>query len=266
MMRTGGLLLGLLLASATGVVGQEGWTRTTADRCEGGNSDRERACEVRTRTLPATGALEVDAGRNGGIEVTAWDGSGVQVVARVRATARTARGAETLLDEVQLLVDGDRLSVRGPRTERREGWHVNWEVRVPRTYDLRLDATNGGLSVAGVSGSMDLRTTNGGLRLEDVGGDVRGRTVNGGVRMTLGGRSWQGPGLDVETTNGGIDLRVPEGYSADLETATTNGGFELDFPVTLQGRIGRRLETTLGSGGPPLRLTTTNGGVRVGRP
>lgn len=265
-MRTGRLLLGLLLAGATGVAGQEGWTRTADDRCDGGSSDRERACEVRTRTLPATGALEVDAGGNGGIEVTGWDGSEVQVVARVRATARSAAGAEALLEEVRLLVDGDRLSVRGPRTERREGWHVNWEIRVPRTYDLRLEAVNGGLSVTDVSGSMDLRTTNGGLGLEDVGGDVRGRTVNGGARVTLQGRSWEGRGLDVETTNGGIDLRVPEGYSADLQTRTTNGSFDLDFPMTLQGRIGRRLETTLGSGGPPLRLITTNGGVRVRRP
>lgn len=265
-MRTGEMLLGMLLLGATGLAGQEGWTRAADDRCDEWNADRERACEMRTRTLPATGTLEVDAGRNGGIAVTAWDGSEVEVVARVRATARTAAGADALLDEVRLLVDGDRLSVRGPRTERREGWHVNWEIRVPRTYDLRLEATNGGLSVADVFGSMDLSTTNGGIRLENPGGDVRGRTVNGGTRVTLEGRSWQGRGLDLQTTNGGIDLRVPEGYSAELETGTTNGSFDIDFPMTVQGRIGRRLETTLGTGGPPLRLTTTNGGVRVRRP
>jgi hypothetical protein len=44
-----------------------------------------------------------------------------------------------------------------------------------------------------------------------------------------------------------------------------NGHLEVDFPVTLQGRIGKRLALDLGGGGPPLRLETTNGGVKVRR-
>ncbi len=33
-----------------------------------------------------------------------------------------------------------------------------------------------------------------------VEGNVRGRTTNGGVDVELDGPSWQGEGLDVETT------------------------------------------------------------------
>jgi hypothetical protein len=33
----------------------------------------------------------------------------------------------------------------------------------------------------------------------------------------------------------------------------------------VQGRIGREFETTLGDGGPLVRVKTTNGGVRVSR-
>ena len=44
-----------------------------------------------------------------------------------------------------------------------------------------------------------------------------------------------------------------------------NGRIDLDFPVTVQGRIGRSLRTVLGDGGPRIRATTTNGAVRVVR-
>jgi hypothetical protein len=39
----------------------------------------------------------------------------------------------------------------------------------------------------------------------------------------------------------------------------------MDFPVTVQGRIDKRLDVTLGQGGPTIRVVTTNGGVIVGR-
>lgn len=265
-MRATTIVLTVFAAGAPGLAAQQGWTRAADDRCDEWNEDRDRVCEVRTRTLAATGALEVDGGSNGGITVTGWDGREVEVTARVSASARSLEAAEALLEEVELIAEDGRLHARGPRTERREGWHVNWEIRVPRTYDLRLEATNGGLSVTDVSGAMDLRTTNGGLRLVDISGDVRGRTTNGGAHVELDGSTWQGRGLDVETTNGGVELRIPEGYSAVLETGTTNGGLDLDFPVTVQGRLGRRLEATLGSGGPLVRAVTTNGGVRIRRP
>jgi DUF4097 and DUF4098 domain-containing protein YvlB len=83
--------------------------------------------------------------------------------------------------------------------------------------------------------------------------------------VTLAGTRWDGEGLDVETTNGGIDVTVPEGYSARFETGTVNGGIDIDFPVTVQGRVGRRMTTTLGDGGPTIRAVTTNGGVKIRR-
>ena len=58
---------------------------------------------------------------------------------------------------------------------------------------------------------------------------------------------------------------MPEDYSARLETRTVNGNVDIDFPVTVQGSIGRSISTTLGDGGPLVRAVTTNGQVRVSR-
>jgi DUF4097 and DUF4098 domain-containing protein YvlB len=116
-----------------------------------------------------------------------------------------------------------------------------------------------------VEGRLEFGTTNGGVRLTNVAGDVRGRTTNGGVDIDLDGPAWRGEGLDVQTSNGGVRLAIPDGYSAQLEAGTVNGGLNSDFPLTVKGRINRDIEATLGAGGAPIRVRTSNGGVRITR-
>ena len=157
----------------------------------------------------------------------------------------------------------DKVSADGPRTDRRESWSVSYRVAVPSQMSLDLKTTNGGISIENVDGRLEFTTVNGGVKLTDVAGAVHGRTTNGGVDVDLDGATWQGEGLDVETSNGGIRLRLPEQYSARLEAGTVNGGINVDMPITLQGRIDREISTNLGGGGPLLRLRTNNGGVRV---
>src|SRR5436190_10824293 len=84
-------------------------------------------------------------------------------------------------------------------------------------------------------------------------------TTNGGVNIALEGSRWQGDGLDVETTNGGVRMKLPAGYNAELHTETNNGGIDIDFPITVRGQLAdlrRRIDTTIGSGGAPLRGRT----------
>ena len=46
-----------------------------------------------------------------------------------------------------------------------------------------------------------------------------------------------------------------------------NGPMTVEFPltVTIQGRLGRRITTALGKGGPTIRAVTTNGPVAIRR-
>jgi len=256
-----------VVALATPAAGQVRWERGAGTWCEEGwgSRDQERSCETRTARFASPGSLQVDAGMNGGISVTAWEGSQVEVVAKVWAQAPSEARARELAEAVRVRLDGDRLGADGPDTGRREGWGVSYEIRVPARTDLELDTHNGGIHVEGVSGDIRFQAANGGVHLTGVGGDVRGATTNGGLHIELAGDRWAGAGLDARTTNGGVILRIPRGYSAELETGTVNGGFDIDFPVTVQGRIGRQLRTTLGDGGATIRATTTNGGVRIVR-
>ncbi|MGH9421403.1 MAG: hypothetical protein ACRD3J_15600, partial [Thermoanaerobaculia bacterium] len=94
---------------------------------------------------------------------------------------------------------------------------------------------------------------------------VTARTTNGPLLISLSGNKWDGSGLDARTTNGPLTISVPENYSAHLETGTTNGPVSLGFPVTVSGRINRDISTDLGSGGPTIRATTTNGPLTLRR-
>jgi hypothetical protein len=229
-------------------------------------SRRARACEIRNLTVPATGALSVEAGPNGSIRVTGDDRRDVQVRARVQAWGDDEADAESIAKEVIVRADEGTVRAEGPERRGSRGWNVSYELLAPRAIDLVLETTNGGISVADVRGDLTIETVNGGIHLEDLAGNVRGRTTNGGVEASLAGDAWEGEGLDLKTTNGGVRLRVPEDYSARLETVTVNGGIDIDFPVTVQGRVGRReMSTTLGEGGALIRAATTNGGVHVSR-
>jgi hypothetical protein len=241
-----------------------------ADPCRDnnwGDRDYERHCEVRESTMPA-GALNVDAGTNGGISIEGWDRNEIRVRAIVQASARESADARSLAGQVQVQSGGGRVYATGPdNNNRREWWSVSYRINVPRKNDLDLRASNGGITIVGVSGNMRFDTTNGGVRLQDIGGRVNGETRNGGLNVMLSGNRWDGEGLDVETSNGGVTLAIPDGYNAELETRTINGGLRIDFPITVQGELTSRrgITTTLGSGGPLIRARTTNGGVKIGR-
>ncbi len=223
-----------------------------------------RFCEVRELTLPAGGTLSVDARQNGSIRVVGENRRDVQVLAVVQAWARDDAEAGSIASGIKVRSDGV-VRAEGPSREGHTGWSVSYRVLVPREMDLNLETVNGSIAIADVHGDLVFEATNGSISLDGVGGNVRGETTNGGVDVELTGRTWEGEGLAIETTNGGVRLRIPEGYSARLEAHTVHGGIDVDFPITVQGRIGRELSTTLGRGGPLIRVETTNGGVRITR-
>jgi hypothetical protein len=243
---------------------------TDEDPCRNRYNDRDddyfQHCEVRESTMPA-GPLNVDAGTNGGISIEGWDRNEIRVRAIVQGSARSESRAREVAGQVQVQTGGGRAYATGPELERREWWSVSYRINVPRKNDLDLRASNGGITIVGVTGNMRFDTTNGGVRLQDVGGRVNGGTRNGGLNVMLSGDKWDGDGLDVETSNGGVTVQIPDGYNAEFETRTVNGNLRIDFPITVQGELTSRrgISTTLGAGGPLIRARTTNGGVKVSR-
>ena len=234
-----------------------------------GNDRLARHCEIKEQTLPASGAITVDGKMNGGIAVKGWDRQEVLVRAKVETRAPTEAEAAQLAQQVRIETAVLNIRAEGPESRNDYQWHVSYEIFVPRRSDLSLKAHNGGISIVDVTGKLEFRTTNGGVSLSRVGGAVSGNTTNGGVHVELAGVRWEGEALDVKTTNGGVNLVLPDNYSAHLVTGTVNGNISADYPLNVQknerGRLPKDVSVDIGGGGPTIRATTTNGGVRLSR-
>jgi len=233
--------------------------------CEEASRGRTNHCEVREETIAGGNPLDVDATPNGGIRVRGWDRSDVLLRAQIMGYADDLDQARQIASQVRIETGGGQVRARGPQRLGDAYWTVSFELNVPQRSALTLRTVNGGIGVRDLHGTVTFKATNGGVRLENVGGEIRGDTSNGGLSIDLTGDRWDGNGLDVATHNGGINLTLPSHYSAELETGTTNGGLRVDFPITVQGEVGRHISTTLGAGGPKIRAMTHNGGVNIRR-
>lgn len=254
------------------IIGVVGSTAYAGDWCKdyrNKNGEKRGASEVREFTLPATGNLEIDGGKNGGIKIQGADRGDVFVRACVRAWSESQAEADNLLQTTRIETSGVMRAVNDLKDEHIS---VSFMVSVPRNTNLTLQARNGGLKVDGVNGNMNLSTVNGGIKLSAVSGAVKGRTTNGGVSVGLGGYGWTGEGLDVETVNGGVKIYLPASFAANIEAGTVNGGFKSDFPeLQLPKKEGKtnswsrnkRVSAAINGGGARIRAITTNGGVKI---
>jgi DUF4097 and DUF4098 domain-containing protein YvlB len=255
-------LLFIALAAATA------FAQTRSLECDSNNNHNRLAtsCEMREQTIAYGGRLNVDGGTNGGVSIKGWDSSSVLIRSKVETYGIDDATAKSLASQVHVNWSAGQISATGPEMSHDQSWAVSYEVFVPRNADLSLKTHNGGISIADVRGNIQFDALNGGVNLKNLAGDVEGKTQNGGLNITLTGARWDGAKLDARTTNGGINLSMPQNYSAHFETGTVNGHLNANFDMTVHGNISdlsKRLSTDLGSGGPTVHVETTNGGVNI---
>lgn len=272
MPNTNSLLKALIVVASIFPVGTAAAQKNDADWIDDCHNDRDRHgrreayCSVTESGVRNPGGnISMDGLRNGGVTVTGWDRDSMAIRTRIRVTARSESEARSIAREVRTYVRGGDVIVEGPRQDDDVQWSASLYAMVPRRSNLRVGTRNGPITIEQVKGDMDLQTSNGPLTLRELAGSVRARTTNGPLTISLTGSRWDGSGLEARTTNGPLTISVPDGYNARLETGTTNGPVNLGFPITVVGRITRDISTDLGSGGPTIRATTTNGPLTIRR-
>jgi DUF4097 and DUF4098 domain-containing protein YvlB len=161
----------------------------------------------------------------------------------------------------------------------------NGAIRVYRLGgSLEAVTTNGTIDVNEVDGGAEVQTTNGRIHAEAVAGSLEAITTNGSIGVELVKRE-PNRSVRLSTTNGSVEVRFNEVARNDVRAATTNGSITVRMPgetnARVQARTNRasistdfdvsrsgpeekhRLEGTIGSGGPLLDLSTTNGSIRL---
>jgi hypothetical protein len=224
----------------------------------------------RQYSLSPGGTLQI-RNTNGRIRIQPAEGDVIEVTAERVVQAVSDQAAKEALEafEIQETVMADRVTLDAAH---REGLNlsmnlsrrVNFQVRVPVWANLQLESTNGAIEVAGprLSGRLQADTTNGSIEAHGLEGGASASTTNGGISLQIS--KLTADGVSCETTNGGIDVVVPADVNARLSARVANGGIRtngLNVAATEQTR--RRLEGTIGSGGPTIDLETTNGGIEI---
>jgi hypothetical protein len=214
---------------------------------------------------------------NGRITISSWDQPKVRVIARKEVDGDRDELKKALAElrvEMQPRNGGLVVITHYPKDHDRIGsifdWlagdhidaNVRYEVTVPRSMNVDVTNTNGGIYLTEVNGKHELDTTNGKIEVKRCSGSLDASTTNGAINAELV-RVAQGQPLRFETTNGRIELALPPGMGADLDASTTNGSINSDLPVATT-RIGSNsLRGTINGGGTLLRMRTTNGGITI---
>ncbi|MBM3728626.1 MAG: hypothetical protein FJW40_24775 [Acidobacteria bacterium] len=151
------------------------------------------------------------------------------------------------------------------------------------TGDVDATTSNGGIEATQLKGNAVFSTSNGGVRAEVSGyveantsnGPIRVRlmepgssrplrftTSNGPVELTL--EKLKGNDIRAESSNGPIVVRMPASAEAQVRAHTSNSSVTSEFDVKLRGNQSKHsLEGNIGSGGPLLDLSTSNGSIKL---
>ena len=283
-------VVGIALAlGATGIAQSRGRINLEAADCSRINQmfgDYEVGRATQHATVPlAAGTLELRPDANGGVRVEKGSGSAYEITACVAAGARTAAEAQAAADNVQLVIEGNKVKLVGnDRSDRVRSWSVQLIVMAPDGASIDAETSNGPIGVSGVDGKFNLRASNGPISLEGVTGEVNARaangpisvegsrgqfdvqTSNGPISVRLEGRRWDGR-LDARASNGPLTVSVPSDYQSGVEISSSDHSPWNCRAAACQGgnRDWDERARTLRIGSDPVvvKLTTVNGPVTV---
>lgn len=216
-----------------------------------------------------TGEVELKV-LTGDAAVSAWDRDLVRVEARKRVWAATAEEAARRAADYKIEVtrEGGRVSIGARLADDAPGWiparcRIDYNICVPARSRVKVAATNGDVTVAGVQGGAHLYATNGEVVTENLGGNIAVRSTNGDIVLRRAAAdslslravngdakvelSSLGPGeSSLSLVRGDAVILLPPGLSLDVQASTLHGDIRSGLPGTIRTRTATRLETRLG--------------------
>ncbi|HME68537.1 MAG TPA: DUF4097 family beta strand repeat-containing protein [Myxococcota bacterium] len=261
-------------------------------------SERAERVDSSSYKAPRGGAVRIQ-NANGKTFVVGEERDDILVRACKRARAESSDAATQLLDAIRIVdtenAAGLELEVEAPRKWNRHG-SANLEVRLPRALRVEVVASNGKISIDGIRSAVRARSSNGSVSVVHVIGDIEVHTSNAKVECcdTCGrliARSSNGKieleehrgSIDASTSNGLIQARVDEVGREGILLATSNGRIVLQLPEKTDADVdlhvdngvirndrnlasatrdtNGRVRGTLGRGGIPIKLRTSNGSI-----
>lgn len=153
-----------------------------------------------------------------------------------------------------------------------------------KARSLDCYTSDGGIRITTLTaGSCTARTSDGSITLEEVQADAlnlrtsdgsikcRGlsaaelecHTTDGSVVVEYAPEAPKDIQLTATTSDGNITVAAPPGLSAAIEATTSDGSIHTSLPITVQGKVGRSLQGTIGGGAGKIYLKTHDGSITI---
>ena len=183
--------------------------------------------------------------QNGSISLHTHDGAQAQVnlVKRIRGQFEGDDAASRAEGIVTVLFGGNDLNIEGAKQF--GGRHaVEVDIGLPARgqYNLNLDILNGGISIRDLTAERAIAgTTNGEISIIDIVAEEI-KAVSANSRITARLRS---PNIQFNTTNGEINLRLPDEAAGEVRLKSVNGN--IGISVARHKGLSVKAETQMGS-------------------
>jgi len=182
--------------------------------------------------------------------------------------------------------DNVELEIRYPHMDFSIGFgnshRVNVDIHMPREGRVGLRTGDGSIRLANFKGAMDLESGDGHQEVESVDGTLKSRAGDGHIRATGRFDSLElstgdgrieasaNPGStmtsswNLRTGDGGVTLRLPEKFAADVDLHTSDGHIDVEMPLTVDGRLSEKnIHGKINGGGNLLTVHTGDGSIRI---
>jgi hypothetical protein len=138
------------------------------------------------------------------------------------------------------------------------------------TGDIRARTDDGSVRLREATGKVDVETLDGTVVVNGTLTHLRAKSGDGSVRVAAESGSVLTEDWLIETGDGSVDVRLPDGLDAEVDASTQDGTIRstyrgLDVPRREgadRREDGRQLRATLGGGGKTLRVRTGDGTIR----
>lgn len=158
--------------------------------------------------------------------------------------------------------DGNNLIVKNLRKS--EGA----EIYLPKNQKISVKSTwQGDIDITGFTSEIEASAQlNGGISITDVTGPITADALNGGIEILFNNVSQDSP-ISIYTTNGEMDISLPENTPADFVLSTINGEIYTNFELSLPDKDGlkaiatKKVRGSINNGGVDIQLKSTNGNI-----
>ena len=230
------------------------------------HAETYRDVSSQTDPIDPQGRIQIDD-TNGSISIKTWARPEVSIQVEKRASS------EDYLKEIKVEINSDAhsLAIKTTFPHHPFSWLWNWGeggsvhlvLMVPESVNLDdIVLVNGGITIEGVHGSVEVHTVNGALQVTGLRNGGKLSTVNGAIHAEVAALAPDGH-LHLSTVNGAILVKLARDANASIDASTVNGGTSCELPIRLSEEKHHGLHGVIGAGGGSISATTVNGGIHV---